>query len=360
MAKQTAAELGAKGGLARAENMSPAERTASAKKAALARWARKDKGKDVALATHNGTIRIGELEIPCSVLEDGTRVLSERGVLKALGVGRSGYAHNRAKEDADSGGAGLPLFVAPINLKPFIDLELASVLQRPIWYRPITEDGGVGSLRKGVRADLLPKICNVWLKARDADVIRGARQTIAVANADILLRGLAEVGITALVDEATGYQETRARDALAKILEAFVAKELRQWVKTFPTDFYRELFRLRGLAFDTGKTVKCPSYIGHLTNDIVYSRLAPGVLKELKERNPVTESGYRRNRHHQWLTADIGHPKLLQHLSAVIALMKVTADQDYPGFKKLLDRALPKQIDCPLYDNLADNEDDPD
>ncbi|HEX3152358.1 MAG TPA: P63C domain-containing protein [Gemmataceae bacterium] len=307
------------------------------------------------IAPHNGMIRIGELEIPCGVLEDGTRVLSERGVLKALGIGRSGYAHNRAKEDAEGGGAGLPLFVAPINLKPFIDLELASVLQKPIWYRPITSDRGVGILHKGVRADLLPKICNVWLKARDADVIKGARQTIVVANADILLRGLAEVGITALVDEATGYQESRARDALAKILEAFVAKELRKWIKTFPVDFYAELFRLRGLEYGADKPIKAPRYIGHLTNDIVYSRLAPGILAELKERNPVAESGYRKSKHHQWLTADIGHPKLLQHLSAVVALMKVSADGDYDGFKKLLNRALPKQIDCPLFDNIPDN-----
>lgn len=37
-----------------------------------------------------------------------------------------------------------------------------------------------------------------------------------------------------------GDQDLRARDALAKILEAFVAKEIRKWVKTFPVEFYKE------------------------------------------------------------------------------------------------------------------------
>ena len=46
-------------------------------------------------------------------------------------------------------------------------------------------------------------------------------------------RSLAKVGIVALVDEVTGYQDARAKDALAKFFEAFVAKELQPWVKTF-------------------------------------------------------------------------------------------------------------------------------
>ena len=34
------------------------------------------------------------------------------------------------------------------------------------------------------------------------------------AQADIIMRGLAEVGIVALIDEATGFQRERAGDAL--------------------------------------------------------------------------------------------------------------------------------------------------
>jgi hypothetical protein len=47
---------------------------------------------------------------------------------------------------------------------------------------------------------------------------------------------LAHTGIIALVDEVTGYQCDRAKDALAKILEAFIERELQPWVQTFPAD----------------------------------------------------------------------------------------------------------------------------
>ena len=47
-----------------------------------------------------------------------------------------------------------------------------------------------------------------------------------------------------IVDEATGYQYDRARDALSTILEEFIAKELAQWVKTFPDEFYKKMYDL--------------------------------------------------------------------------------------------------------------------
>lgn len=36
-------------------------------------------------ATHTGELKIGDLTIPCAVLDDGTRLISERGIIKALG-----------------------------------------------------------------------------------------------------------------------------------------------------------------------------------------------------------------------------------------------------------------------------------
>src|SRR5690606_38364207 len=127
----------------------------------------------------------------------------------------------------------------------------------------------------GYNAELLPQVCEVYLKARDANQLNKSQIHVA-KQADILMRGLATVGIVALVDEATGYQRDRASDALAKILEQFIAKELQPWVHTFPDVFYEELFRLRGLEFPK-ETVKRPQYFGHLTNDIIYDRIAPGV-----------------------------------------------------------------------------------
>ena len=152
------------------------------------------------------------------------------------------------------------------------------------------------------------------------------------------MRGLAHVGIVALVDEATGYQNERAADALSKILEAFIAKELQPYLPTFPGDFYTELFRLRGLQYPAS-SVKRPQYFGVLTNDIVYKRLAPGVLDELQKSVPRNEIGRPKAKYFQKLTSNIGYPKLREHLGGVVAIMKLS--NDYADFKKKLDRLFP-------------------
>src|SRR5262249_49742435 len=138
---------------------------------------------------------------------------------------------------------------------------------------------------------------------------------------EILIRGLANVGIIALVDEATGYQRTRARDELAKILEAFVAKEIQKYLKTFDLEFYELMCELRGEPLDRVK--KKPLYFGKLTNNLVYERLAPGLLQKLQEVNPVIpETGRRKRTHTRHLTPDFGHPKLKEFLAGLTSSMK--------------------------------------
>lgn len=333
-------ELGAaKGGIARASRMTPEERSEAARRAVEARWARQGKSP-MPRATHDGILELGDRKIECAVLEDGTRVLSQRSFATAVGASKPSSMTRR--------GAGeLPSFLNAANLKPFIDEELIAAA-KPIEYIPT--HGGRSAY--GIKAEAVPKVCKVWLLARDADALRHAQKHLA-AGADIIIRGLAEVGIIALVDEATGYQDDRDRRALAKILEAFVAKELRPWVHTFPVDYYKELYRLRGLTYPP-KGNKMPRYFGVLTNDIVYARLAPGVLAELRRVTPRDEKGRLKSHLHRRLTDDVGHPKLLQHLGSVVTVMKFSPDNDYDGFKKLLDKHYPRQTPAPLFDKPED------
>jgi len=188
----------------------------------------------------------------------------------------------------------------------------------------------------------------VFLDAEKKKVLKPQQEAAAKA-AEMLHRGLAKTAIIALVDEATGYQYERARNALAEILEAFIGKELAKWAKTFNDDFYKELFRLRGVKTDDIK--KRPPYFGHLTKNLVYQRLAPGVLKELEQKNPVSDSGHRRHRHFQWLTQDVGHPKLREHLAKVTALMQIS--DDYDTFVGLLDRVAPRIGDTLLLPGVG-------
>jgi hypothetical protein len=266
---------------------------------------------------------ISDIEIPCYVLENEERVLVASGFMKALG--RKGRPHTGHDEVFN-----LPSFLRLKGLKPFINNDLISAFT-PIQFQAISG----GSLAIGYRATLLPQVCEVYLKARDAGALMPSQLHIA-EQAGILIRGLATVGVIALVDEATGYQEIRARNALATILEKFIAEELQPWTKTFPYEFYVEIFRLKSWPGPQG--AKRPSVIGHYTNGLVYERLAPGLLDELRRINPPTEKGHRKA--HQWFTPDLGHPRLKEHLAAVIALMRASSNWD--GFMRLLERALPK------------------
>ena len=282
-------------------------------------------------ATHTGEIKIGDLEIPCAVLEDGTRVLSEHGITNALLGSRSGYSKRRTRASKKEG-APLPLFLAPASLSPFISKDLIS--------------GPLASLKylqnsrtvHGFDAEVLPAVCDVWLQARDHGALQ-KQQFDKAKKAEILMRGLAHIGIAALVDEATGYQEIRDRKALQDMLDKYLLAERAKWSKRFPDQFYKQIFRLRGWQW-RGMKVNRPSVVGHYTNDIVWDRLAPGVRKEVERMNPRTEKDHRRARHHQWLTEDIGHPSLQAHLSGVMAIMRASAN--WNQFKRFLQRSYPK------------------
>jgi hypothetical protein len=316
-----AENIQSKGGLARAESLSPEERSEIAATAAAARW-------NLPRATHEGDLQLGSYRIHAANLEDGRRVLTQSDFMRALG--RARQAKGREYYDSD---VNMPAFLTAKNLKPYIDSDLY-VTSSQIVFKPLK-----GAKAFGYPAELLPKVCEVFLKARDARVLAHTQIHIA-RQADVLMRALAHVGIAALVDEATGYQEVRDRLALQKILEAFIAKELAAWAKRFPDEFYKELFRLRGWQWH-GVSVKRPILVGKLTNDLVYERLAPGIIDELKRKNPVTDGGYRKHKHHQWLTQDVGHPALAQHLYATIAFMRVSSD--WKPFYKTMNRAFPKK-----------------
>lgn len=89
-----------------------------------------------------------------------------------------------------------------------------------------------------------------------------------------------------------------------------------------------------------------------LTDDIVYKRLAPSVRDELKKVTPRNEKGYLKNKLHQRLTGDIGNPKLREHLTGVLMLMKYSPDfstfvsrldKEYPRWDKTLSIPFPEQ-----------------
>lgn len=318
------------GGKARWANLTPEQRKeASAKLVA----AKAEKAK-LPVAAYSGTLKIGDIEIACHVLDNGLQVLSERAVTKALGGKRGGSHWKRLKaqegQESDEPSITLPVLSAT-NIAPYVDAELAEGLQNKIYFR--TQEGM--SDGHGIEARLLPMILNTLLKVRDAKAEHPSQRDIIV-QADLLMRGFALVGITALIDEATGYKRDKEKEALAKILEAFVAKEMQPWVRTFPPEFFENMCRLNGVEYPP-KGNRMPQYFGHIINDVVYSRLAPTLLQELKKAKSASE---RKAKLFQFLTTDMGHPKLQQHLAVTVVLQNMAKSQ--ANWIELMDQHRPK------------------
>jgi hypothetical protein len=333
----TESKMQSLGGKARADKLSKKDRSAIAKSAAEARWEKA--GKPIPEASYEGILTIGGIEIPCAVLENGMRVLTQSGVMVALG--RARQAKGRKYYDAD---VNLPAFLTAKNLKPFISEDL-TVTSSQIEFRTL---GGIRAY--GYSAELLPKVCGVFLDAEAAGVLAHTQDDIA-KRAMILIRGFASVGIIALIDEATGYQYERPRRDLEEYLKKFLSEGLRRWVRTFPGDYFKHLCRLKGVPLRPD--MKLPQYFGHLTNDLIWRRIAPGLLRALRERR--NERGSPSNKLHSWTSEELGKPELLLHLGTVVGLMKIHTD--YEAFRKQLDSIAPTYPDEPgLFDDPKDWE----
>lgn len=278
---------------------------------------------------YSGKVSIGNKELSCAVLNDGTRILTNTAIFQAFDRPRKG------KPSEEYRLKNVPAFITANNLKPYIERELQEDDYSVEYERN-------GRILTGYKAEILPRICDIYLSARDDGVLTENQKPLAVAS-DILMRSLAKVGIVALIDEATGYQYERDARALQELLSQYIAKEFLPWVKTFDDDFYIHMFRLRG--WDYNGRFKTP-YAGVLTNFLVYNRLPQGVLEELKKNNPILSSGYRKYKLHQGLTKDKGYTHLKQHLSTVITMMKGfdTWEEFEPVFRKAFN--VPKDEKC--------------
>lgn len=278
-------------------------------------------------ATHEGKLNIGETELNVAVLEDGSRIITQSAVFRAFGRTKRG----RAKTDIRV--LNRPAFVDAKNLQPLISLDLDEVLN-VVEYFDLK-----GKKSEGYKADILPLLCKLYLDARQQSVLVKSQLPLARAS-EILLVSLSKVGIIALVDEATGYQYDREKDALQKILKAYISEELLPWQKRFPDIFYKELFRLNGWDFTVSGIKKRPGVVGKWTNTLIYNQLPKGVNEELRSSTPKNNKGKFTARLHQSLTTDVGHPHLSAQINQVLAIFTLSDNMKemWQNFKKMNDR----------------------
>jgi hypothetical protein len=315
----------AKGGNARAAKLTGEQRQEIARQGAMAKQVNE---RALPVATHRGVIKIGDLKIACFVLDDGRRVLSGRGMTAAIGMKGRGQGIARI--------SGLKV------LNSFENKSLSVAIQTPIRFLGGSPKVGVPS--DGFEATVLQDLCEVLLQARDADLLKTETEARYAQYADVLIRAFARVGIIALVDEATGFQSERPTDALEKYLELIISKELAAWVKKFPDEFYENIYKLKGWVWP-GMGKNRYSVVGHYTRDLVFERLAPGLLPALEKKSPKDDKGNRPAKLHMWLTQDIGDPMLAQHMHTLVMFQRlaIANGHGWTRFVKTIDQVLPKR-----------------
>jgi hypothetical protein len=320
----------AKGGLARAMVLTTEQRSDIAKRAAVKRWAAKEDDvydpniKRAIFGSPEKMLKIGNVEVECYVLEGGTRVLSGRGMQQAIGLGGEAKTH----------GSKLKEFLSLQAIKPFVSSELAMAMESPVRF---TRPGRGGVPAIAFEATLLIDLCEAIAKSRDAKGFRESWLPL-VYQAQIITLSFAKAGIISAIDEVTGYQEVREKDAIQKILDKYLTDYAKKWSKIFPDTFWEKLLRIKGYESYIG--LQRPSFVGHWVNDIVYDRLAPGIRKKLKELNPRTEKGHKKFKNHQFLTDDHGVPELKDHITKTMVLMDAASSSR--EFERMLNRSLPK------------------
>lgn len=238
-------------------------------------------------------------------------------------------------------------FLDQKSVSPLIDKELRVRTEKTIEFK--TSAGGTAL---GYDALLMQEIIRSIAKAYLKGKLTKPQEHIG-QRCEILDDGFSKVGIIALIDEATGYEKIRDKDTLQEFLNKFLLKEHAKWLPTYPDEFFEMIFKMKNWTWYYAGQKK-PSVVGHYINDFVYSRLAPNVLIELKRLNPVgKEDKRRKHTHTQFITDDYGHPKLKEHLHALIALGKA-AGHNWNNFKRLIERAFPKfgdTIEIPFNDD---------
>ena len=291
--------------------------------------------EDVPHAYYVGKLDISGKKLVCAVLEDGRRILSTEAVYQSMGRRNK---KSTSLESCPQDAILLPSFISASNLKPYLEHEIINALM-PIRYRKN------GKTHLGYSADVLPMICDVYLRARREGALLPAQMSIAI-NSEILLQGLSIIGIRSLIDDATGYVAVRDREEFNKYLNQYIAEEVRKWTKKFPDVFFEQIYRL----YQWGNRERFknhPSCIGYLITKYIYKELPKGVYERLIQVNPKNENGNRSHAHHQWLSENIGDDNLAKQIVKIVTIMKLSDNIDdfYKNFDKMKKREEPLQVD---------------
>ncbi|MGG0644206.1 P63C domain-containing protein [Sporosarcina gallistercoris] len=261
---------------------------------------------------------IGDTKLTGSVLNDGRRVIKDTSLFSALDRTRKGETRIE----------GFPPIIGSKSLATLLTEMYPQYLNQIMPFEVAQFNGSTG---KWYDANTIPIICDLYMEAEKQGLI-SVNQAHVLERAKVLLRSLAKVGITALIDEATNYQEVRGKDELQLLLEQFIAEELRPYSKEFKSEYFEQLFKLYGLPYDP-TTSKRPLYFAKFTRKYVYDLLPPNVWVEIDKQNPLLydaekDRSKRKYHIHRLLSEEHGIRYLREHLESLIPVMKLSKNMN--------------------------------
>jgi hypothetical protein len=332
----------ANGGIARDEALSDKEKSQIAKMGAEARWS-----KEVPEILCEGVLKLGTLSVPCYVTHDGQRLISGRGMQEALRL-----VDAEVPASGQKPGSRMTRLLNNNKLKPLIFKA-----KKPDHFLPIRARWKGISI-SGYNAEMLADICDGMLEARKKIGNKlTMRQVIVADQCEILMRAFAKVGITALVDEATGYQKLSPADGLRTIFDQILRKDLAAWFKRFPDEYYENIYHLKGWVWP-GMGKNRYTVVAHYTNDLIYERMVPGLKDEFKRRNPRNEKGVKAGKDHQLLD-ETGDKLFAQQMFTVLSIQRACLKKTknkWTQFMQMMNEILPKrgssiQLDLPISED---------
>lgn len=261
-------------------------------------------------ATHWGELAIGDTQIPCYVLNTGDRVFSLKGIVVGLMETEGGPLAEYLKVRA----------VHPHLPPDLIPNESGEI---PALFKFDTGAEGVGKFAFGIKVERFNDLLRAYssalvdhaLSAHDKSKVALTERQLRIAQRAVKFQqACSDVGLVALVDEATGYQYERESDALQLKLKLYLEEDMRKWERTYPEQLWVEFGRLTNWK---GTIHHRPKYWGKLIMELVYGYLDPDVAKWLKENAPKPMKG---QNYHQWLSSQYGLKKLTEHIWLLIGM----------------------------------------
>ena len=278
----------------------------------------------------SGKIDIPEckINIDCYVLDNGKRVLTQRGIQKALGI------------PSASGG----------NTLKNLMLSYKTYKDKPKNYKVIESGfnnvcsfqrkgaGGSQLDSKAYDAVFLMDICH-FIQDLDKYNLLPFEWKFLNKNATIIERAFSKLGIYAYIDEATGYLKEKRKEEYRELFNKFLLEEAGEYSKCFPDEFFDEVYwKLWLQRSNRPQKAKTSGLCGKIINKYIYYPLginelhlspeeAGGIfLKNLQNKNPVGKNGHRQYKHHQFLN-DIGKEMLKKQITIIITLAKISSNK---------------------------------